>query len=222
MTEDPADTTPQPADPHRGRRSQIIELISVAVMSATVILTAWSGFQSAKWGGVMSTSFSEAGANRTESVRWSTIAGQQATLDVALFTAWAEAIAADDIDLATFLRDRFPDQLAVATTAWMAMDPLESPDAPATPFDLPDYMLEAVNQATAFEDAADASSDAARTANQRSDNYVVMSVLFAAVLFFGALSTKLTSDRGQVALLALAVVVLLAGMIVLSTFPIEV
>lgn len=209
-------------DPRRLRRGQLVELLSVALMSITVILTAWSGFQSAKWGGVMSTSFSEAGASRTESVRMSTIAGQQASVDVAVFTSWIEALAAGDDDLAGFLRERFTDRLDTATTAWEATDPLGNPESPATPFDMSEYVLDAADEAAALEAAAEESSADARTANQRSDNYVVMSVLFAAVIFFGALSTKLASERGQTILLGLAFVGLIVGVVVLSTFPVEV
>ena len=51
-----------------------ISLFAVVLMSLTAVLTAWTGFQSAKWSGVQAIAFSEAAALRTESVRSSNLA----------------------------------------------------------------------------------------------------------------------------------------------------
>lgn len=75
------------------RRKRDVELLAVIVRSLTAILTAWTGFQSSKWSGVMSINFNMAGASRTESVRQANIAGQQVNLDVGVFLAWVEAVA---------------------------------------------------------------------------------------------------------------------------------
>ena len=71
--------------------SDRVELVSTIVLAVAVIFTAWSAFQSAKWGGIQSIRFSEAGAARTESVRLSTLAGQQAQIDATLFVDWITA-----------------------------------------------------------------------------------------------------------------------------------
>jgi hypothetical protein len=52
---------------------------------------------------------------RTESVRFSWLAGQQTAVDVALFTQWAEAIATDETELADFLRERFAGIVILST-----------------------------------------------------------------------------------------------------------
>ena len=79
--------TPQQEEDERKRGW--IELIATIIMSIATVATAWSGYQAARWGGVMSVYFNQAGANRTESVRSSTAAGQQVMIDVGLFTRLA-------------------------------------------------------------------------------------------------------------------------------------
>jgi ABC-type nickel/cobalt efflux system permease component RcnA len=204
------------------RHAVWLEVISVLLIALTAVLTAWSAFESSKWGGVMSIRFSEANAARTESVRASNEANAEITVDVSIFTSYANAVAAGDDDLATFYYDRFPDRLAVATDAWLATDPLESPDAPGSPFDMEEYHLEATDRADDLAATADQRSRQARQANQRGDNYTIVSVFFATVILLSALSTKVDRWRVQLALMVGAAVILVATSAVLATYPIEI
>jgi hypothetical protein len=199
-----------------------IEILGVTLIALTAVLTAWSAFESSKWGGVMSIEFSSANASRTESVRASNVANRQTVVDVSLFTAYAEAVATEDELLADFLSERFPDRLAVAMDAWLATEPLQNPDAPATPFDMPEYQLESADEAAALEAQATASSQDARDANQRSDNYTIMTVFLATVLLLAALSSKVDNPRVQIALLAIALVVFIGIGITVSQMPVEI
>lgn len=211
----------EPVDRDREWLSRL-ELFAVLLMALTAVMTAWSAFEASKWGGVMSIKFSEASATRTESVRSSNLANRQVTVDVDLFSNYVDAVANDDTAEAEFFRDRFPERLAVAVDAWEALDPLTDPDAPGTPFEMEEYVLEAAATADRLEQEADQRSAEARTANQDGDNYTITSVLFATVILLAALSSKVRTARTGLALLALAVVVFVASVAVIGTYPIEV
>jgi hypothetical protein len=213
-----ADTTPVE---ERGWGPKV-ELLSVLLVALTAVLTAWSAFEASKWGGVMSIRFADAGAARTESVRATNLATQQTAIDVGLFTDYADAVARDDSRLATFLRDRFPDRLAVATDAWEATEPLTTPGAPATPFDMEEYVVEARDRAADLERQADDLAEQARDANQRGDNYTLTTIFLATVLLLAALSAKVDSSRLQRSLLGLAAVIFVVVAVVIGTFPVEV
>jgi hypothetical protein len=58
--------------------------------------------------------------------------------------------------------------------------------------------------------------------DQTSDNYVLMTVLFAIVLFFVAVGTRFDAVQIRIGLTSLAAVGLITGIVILSTFPIEV
>ncbi|MBM02365.1 MAG: hypothetical protein CMH43_01420, partial [Micrococcales bacterium] len=64
------------------------ELVAVILISVTTILTAWTAFQASKWGGAMSTSFSQASAARIDAARLESDANQQASVQITLFTQW--------------------------------------------------------------------------------------------------------------------------------------
>lgn len=204
------------------KKASNIELFSVLLIALTAVLTAWSGFQSSKWGGVMSIEFSAANAARTESVRMSNQANQQTSIDVGLFVNYVSARASEDEDLADFLLERMPERLAVATDAWLETKPLTTADAPKTPFEMVEYVVPAMEKADDLGLQADDHSDAARDANQTGDNYTITSVFFASVILLAALSTKVDSERLQKVLLATAVIILIATSAVIAAYPIEI
>ena len=199
----------------------MLELVTVFVMSLMVVLTAWTGFQSTHWSSVQSERYSHATAARTESVRASNTAGQQIALDVAVFIAWTEAYAEGDARRAEFVYERFPDRLRPAADAWVALDPLDNPDAPATPFEMDEYVVPAVQEADERLLEADEHLDDASAAANRTSSYVATTVVFAAVLFFAGMSTKLTSRRNRMVVMVLAAIGTVAGIARLVTLPIE-
>jgi hypothetical protein len=196
-----------------------VERFSAAILAVATVLAAWSAFQSAKWGGEQAGHYSRAGAARTESVRQSTRAGQLVVIDVDLFTQWATAYSRNETDLAEFFFARFRDEFRPAVEAWIATRPLENPDAPRSPFVMPEYHLEANDKAEAEEQRADEEAALAERDNQRSDDYVLTAVLFASVLLFAGLAPKFEAHSIQVFMLVLAGVALLAGGAILVALP---
>jgi hypothetical protein len=218
-----ADGAPAPSDEFREPWwVRHLELIAVLLIALTAVFTAWSAFQSSKWGGVMSIRFSEAGAARTESVRNSNLANNETVIDVNLFANWVDALAVDDDELADFYQARFPDRLAVAVDAWLATEPLRSADAPASPFDMDEYRLEPQEEAARLEARAERRSALARDANQTGDNYTVTSVFFASAILLAALSAKIGRLSLRIVMLAGSAVLLLGTAVVVATFPVEI
>jgi hypothetical protein len=217
-----------------------LELAATILMAVAVVLTAWTAFQSAKWSGVQATLFSESSAARTESTVFSTRAGQQAQVDISTFTNWLNALQADiragDVvapesatayvpapdSLSGFLFVRFRDEFRPAVDAWLDTEPLDDPAAPATPFDMPEYNLEAIGTADDLMADADEFARLARVANQNSDDYVILTVLAAMVLFFAGLSTQLIRPRNRVLSLGLGVLLLFFTVYLVLGLPIEI
>jgi hypothetical protein len=207
------------AEPGRSKRR--VEIAATVLLSAATVLTAWSAFQSTKWSGVQAIRFSQASASRTESVRASTAAGQQTIADVTVFTAWLTATDEGQSHLAGLLAARFRGEFKTAFEAWESTSPLTNASAPATPFAMPGYELANSRRATQLEATASAQFTQATQANQRADNYILLTVLFALVLFFGAVSTRFDSRGLQIALLSVGAVVFVVVAVITATFPVE-
>jgi hypothetical protein len=214
-----------------------VELVATIVLAVATILTAWSGFESGKWGGEQAVNFSEAGAARTESTRADTLGGQLTQIDVAMYIDWVTAIAAelesgelteDQLSpfspttgtISGFLYLRFRDEFRPAVDAWLAEEPVGNPDAPKTPFEMAEYVVAKGVEADMLSALADEKAAAARTANQNGDNYVLTMVLFASVLFFAGVSSKMNRPRNRMIILGFGVLTLVVGIVILVSLPI--
>jgi hypothetical protein len=221
---------PDAAEPHadsggRGRVARLhphLELLATILLAIAAVATAWSSYQSARWSGVQAIDFSRANAARVESTRASTEAGQETQIDVLTFTQWVNAYAAKDTRLADFYFARFRPEFEPAVKAWVATRPLKNPNAPSTPFAMPAYKLASKAESQRLLAEAERDTEEARQSNQRSDNYVLAVVLFAAALFFAGISTKLSVPSQRVAVLALGYLLFVGAAIWLATFPVTI
>lgn len=216
--------------------SDRVELVATVIMALAAIFTAWAAFESAKWSGEQATAFSRAGAARTESTRFDTKAGQQAGVDVAIFTSWLDALNSDVNDgrielnpgqeyrptegtLSGFLFERVRDEFRPAFDAWLVLYAEDSATAPASPFEMEEYVLANAVEADRLQGEADQFATDAGQANQNSDDYVLTVVAFALVLFFSGVSSKLGSKRNSNLATGLAMILFVGATIVLFSLP---
>ncbi len=199
-------------------KSDWIELAAAFLLALATIASAWSAYQATRWGGVQANSFSAANAARTESVRNSNIASTQRQIDVASFVAWLQAYADEKTGLLDFYQSRFRAEFRPAFDAWIASVPAGSvPEG--TPFSRPEYVLAA--QTTADDLLAQAESDSAvaRRANQTGDNFVLVVVLMASVLFFAGVGTKFKGQVVRRVMISMAAILFVGGAIAIASLP---
>jgi hypothetical protein len=199
-----------------------LEVVATVLLSLATVATAWSGYQASRWNGEQALAFGRAGAVRIESTKAANLALAQTQVDVATFTQWANAYAQEQTVLADFYWARFRAEFKPAIEAWVATRPLQNEDAPLTPFAMPEYELAAQAQSERLDAEAEEAAAQARVNVQRATNYVLCVVLFAAVLFFAGISTKLATPALRRVLLGFGVVLFLGTVAWLATFPISV
>lgn len=198
-----------------------VEFIAAIVLSLATVATAWAGYQAALWGGDQAAFMAQSNAANIRAAQLSNQAMQRGSLHANLFVAWATAMSEENTELADFLYARFPAELKVATDAWIATRPRENPDAPKSPFAMAEYVLpEYAASEAEHAEALEASSQAA-AANEVSDRYVLLTVIFASVLFFGGISGKFQSRYIDLGMLGVAILVFLTGLGILVTYPIQ-
>ena len=172
-------------------RSNLIETFATILLAVAAVATAWTTYQSTQWRGEQASHTSKSTTARIESSTAFTRAGQLTQIDIATFTQWVNATVAGDTKLADFYRSRFRDEFTPAFDAWLATNPLTNPDAPETPFAMPEYVVADAQKAEQLNREATRQATAASESVRRSDNYMLAVVLFAASLFFAGISTKL-------------------------------
>jgi hypothetical protein len=197
------------------------ELLVTILLVVAAVATSWCGYQASRWHGEQAEATSRTNAIRIEAARAEGLAEAQSGIDVATFIAWADANGRDERALATFYVDRFRPEFKTAFDAWRATNPSTNADAPPTPFAMPEYQVEATNEAERLDQSAeDSAADVDRNI-QRADNYVLTVVLFAVALFFAGMSTKITGRRLRVIMVAAGYTILLAALAWVATFPVS-
>jgi hypothetical protein len=167
-----------------------VEVVSVIVLSLATVMTAWCGYQAARKSGEQTRAYSQATASRIMAAQK---AGEAQFYDVVnggLFAEYAAALLEDDRSLSQGLYRRFSPELKAATDAWLATDPLENPSAPLSPFAMTEYRLA---QRAASQQLGQRAAQHCAEANrhdEQSDEYVLLTVIFAMALFFCGISGK--------------------------------
>lgn len=203
------------------RRRRYLELFAAILMAAATILTAWSAYQSARWDGQSNLHELRVIGAMVKQSKFANLAEQRRSLDVSLYAEWVRAVNANDSRLARFVFNRFPEPLKSAVAAWQAMDPLNNPAAPTSPFVMPEYALPERVEEQRWEETAVAESEAADRASAISDRYLLFTVIFATTLFFAGISGKFSAFAIDVAVLTLGGLTLLVGAAIMFTLPIS-
>jgi hypothetical protein len=198
-----------------------VELVATLLLAVATVATAWSGYQSTRWNGEQAKAAGKANALRVESAKAAGLANTQTEIDVATFTQWVNAYSLEQAELAHFYFKRFRKEFTPAVNAWVATRPLKNADAPATPFAMPEYRLQARVTAERLEAQSAASTAKVLEYLQTASNYVLCVVLFASALFFAGISTKLTTPTLRIAMVSLGCVVFLLTAIWIATSPIS-
>lgn len=197
-----------------------MEMITVVVLAIAALATAWSGYQASLWDGIQSSNYTQASGARTNAAQQRTEANQFRLADLSVFENYIDATLEGNEEVADFYFQRFRDEFRVAFDAWIALEPLENPDAPSNPMAMEEYRPAGDVAAAELEVRADDLFQAGEEANNISDIYTLTTLLFAAGLFFAAIAERFEYIRAQVILLCIAGVGVVVGIAIAFGQPV--
>jgi hypothetical protein len=122
----------------------------------------------------------------------------------------------DERKIAYIVRGLRP-ELSAILSAWIKKQPFENTDAPKHPMVMPEYealMRDRVAESTELNKQSGEMYNQAQNANLVSDEYCFLNVLFSAVMFLGAITTKLVRNRARIILSVLSLLMFLGGLII--------
>jgi len=211
-----------PAEAPPAHRRGLQELVVTVLLVVAALGTSWSSYQATRWNGEQAAAAGRTSAVRIDAARAQGLAQAQTQVDVATFIAWADANRQGDVRLAAFYVQRFRPEFRPAFDAWRATRAFTHPAAPPTPFALPEYQLASRTDANALDAASEAGSAQVRLYIKRSSDYVLTVVLYAIVLFFAGMSTKLTNTRLKWVTTGAGCLVLLGTLGWIATLPVSI
>lgn len=199
-----------------------VEIVTSILLSFTALVSAWSAFQSNAWSSQQSALVLQGNIASTRATRLLNQSLQQTNIDVTMFLQYSLAYSTENTALVDFIYQRFRPEMKVAIDAWQATNPLQNPDAPASPFEMETYTLAAAAEAELYSQAASDNFTLAGEASARSSSYVRLMVIFATVLFFGGIATKTQNQIARRILLSLAIIMFIVSIITLLFFPVTI
>jgi hypothetical protein len=205
----------QQGDPWGGR----FEVIAALLLGLATLASAWSGYQSALWGGIQTFRLAEAEIAGQQAGEKAMYANQLRALDAVFFERYASAVSERNNQLAEFLFKRFRPEMKVAVEAWQALKPLKNPAAPLTPFTMAEYSVATEKEAQRLRKEEGNKFAEARKANEISDTYLLLTVLYGIVLFLGGIAAAFEKQKLRIVIIAMAVVTLSVATIAMAFLP---
>ena len=167
------------------KRKPWFELACAIVLALATTASTRCAYQSELWGGAQMARANAAVKASREGAVSSLAAVQLRAFNASMFIAYMQARLERSSALEAFLGQRFRPEMKPAVEAWLKLDPLNNPAAPTSPFPMPEYAQKEMAEAARGEELAAKAMAASREARGFSDEYVLLTVVFASVLFSG-------------------------------------
>lgn len=204
--------------------NMFIESWAAILLSLTALVTAWSAYQANLWTGTQSLSLTQAVESQMVLTKDLLAERQREMMDGIMVLE----ITKETIENRTQLRDalvpRLRQEIQKPILDWLALDPFKNSAAPAHPLLMPEYVKNVVETAAEKHKKTHQRykqhMHEAQAAGSSSDSYVLLTVLFAAVLFFAGMASTFNIFRLQVALLVMATIIMAGALWSLYTLPI--
>lgn len=202
------------------KRPHWIQVTRAVVLSLAALASAWSAYEASRWNGIAGSEGNQAAvAKRTAAVQHFE-ALQLHTVDVLVGLQLVEAMRAGNRPQVEFLRARTRPAFKPAMEAWLKTEPLTNPAAPLTPFLMKEYVSKELEAAERHEQEAQRHSAASAAAGRTGSNFVLLTLLFATVLFLGGLANSLLDRRLEHIVSASALLLFAVTVLRLLTLPV--
>jgi hypothetical protein len=200
-------------------RKWFIEIGEAVGLSVIAVATAWCGYHAARWDGRQALLYGTSSRLRVEAAVDATQGGQQRLLDVVTFNTWIYLRELHNDKLASVYVRRFSPEYRTAFDAWLKTDPLNNPNAPSGPADMPEYHNTKLILADQLNRQASQAFDQGTQARENSEQYVRGTVLLATILFLIALAQRFKIYIARVGLLLLATAMIVYVLTNVAHYP---
>ena len=198
------------------REDRRLELVAAVILGVAGILTAFAAYKAALTDGDALKGYTASARTTADANGYFNEAFATYTSDQSLFLEYQVLVEQGDTATAFVIRDRlFSPELEAGTAAWEQI-PVGAPDEPPTPLDTAEYVIPAQDEAIALtEQAADEFSEA-QAFDDAGDKFELAAVFLAVSLFLAGVGSLFKARKVQIAILAMAAVAIVPGVIAIT------
>ena len=196
-----------------------ISIDEAALLAIVAVLAALSGYSAARWATQSSVLLAKASAERSQSNAASLDALNSLNFDVTSFNDWFAAFVAGNQSAMGIAERRFTPNFRNAFEAWLATSPESNPQAPPGPTYMPQYQQPEKLHAAQLSADADSNYSNGVSAGTNSDNYILITVYLATVLFLAGIGSHFAFRRIRYALATVSASILIFAVVLLAVSP---
>jgi hypothetical protein len=199
-----------------------LEMTGAILMSLAALLSTWCGFQNSRWSGVDSSKLTEVNLKHSIAMEKTLVLNQQYAADGMMTLNFTNAVVEGKQNLIDFYMKGMRPELKKIMAKWLYSRNLIDSNAYPHPMAMPEY-LDLYNKQYAegekLRREAQASWKIASHAGRVADNYLLLSILFSAILFLGGIESKFDLMKVRIMLLSLSGLLFLFSLYRLILLP---
>ncbi len=189
------------------------------LLGLATVASAWSAYQVTRWNSVETDEARQSASHRLDASRDYALATQIVTYDASSVSQYAQAVADDNVNLQQFLRSTLirPDFLP-ELERWEAE--IAAGRTPTNLLEDEAYMDDLFAPSFESDELAAAAAERGIEAGANADDYVLLTLFFAAALFFAGITASFRTRFTKLILLAAATCTLAFAGAQLLSYPI--
>ena len=189
------------------------------LLGVATIGTAWCGYQASRWNQEQGEISRDGSDLRVEGNRQFGLATQAIVYDANLVAQYAKAVVDGDTQLQDFLRSTlFRAEFLPVVDRWQQA--VQDGETPPRLLEDREYLDSQLADYQATQAEAEAKDVEAKEAGENGDDYVLLTVLLAAALFFAGVTTSFKMQTARLVLLMFATVLIAYCLSRIATLPV--
>lgn len=189
------------------------------LLGVATIGTAWCGYQASRWNQEQGEISRDGSDLRVEGNRQFGLATQAIVYDANLVAQYAKAVVDGDTQLQDFLRSTlFRAEFLPVVDRWQQA--VQDGETPPRLLEDREYLDSQLADYQATQAEAEAKDVEAKEAGENGDDYVLLTVLLAAALFFAGVTTSFKMQMARLVLLMFATVLIAYCLSRIATLPV--
>lgn len=189
------------------------------LLGVATIGTAWCGYQASRWNQEQGEISRDGSDLRVEGNRQFGLATQAIVYDANLVAQYAKAVVDGDTQLQDFLRSTlFRAEFLPVVDRWQQA--VQDGETPPRLLEDREYLDSQLADYEATQAEAEAKDVEAKEAGENGDDYVLLTVLLAAALFFAGVTTSFKMQMARLVLLMFATVLIAYCLSRIATLPV--
>jgi hypothetical protein len=206
-------------DAVESKRLGLAEVVIAVVLSLATLTSTWCGYQSSAWGSLSDAKRSAADTSEREAAENTIVALQIRTQDGLILLEYWRAARLADQKTAEIALHHMPERLRVAVKAAVDAGVLTDPSVPG-PMHRAEYVIDEEKRAAEQRAVAKDLHEVARVAGGHSDSYVLLTLMFASILFFGGVASTFSRRGIRIGLASVAIILFVAAGGFLLSLPV--